>query len=137
MTRIITVNRKFATIFSFLFLITSTVLSGYFFYSTTYIYFKKIEEKLVEVTRAYNEVRYLENESLLLENKKQEFSNAPKIVEEGEFTNDELNDVIAKVLEDKAIEISYFYLKANNIDYPILFEETPVIYFVSYKTGDE
>lgn len=134
---VITVNRKFATIFSFVFLITSVVLSGYFFYNTTYIYSRKLEEKLVEATRAYNEVKYLENEAMLLENKKQEFLNAPKLIEEGEFINTELKNVIEKVLESKAVDINYFYLKANNVDYPILFEETPVVYFVSYKTGDE
>uniref|UniRef100_A0A7C5U8U5 Uncharacterized protein n=1 Tax=Fervidobacterium nodosum TaxID=2424 RepID=A0A7C5U8U5_9BACT len=132
----ITINRKYAIIFSAIFLVVSIVLSGFYFYNSYYSYIRNLENLLSETTRVYNQMKRAEEESKFLEAKRQEFLNSPSIVKEGEFQERELQQLIETMLSNRFLEIDYLYLKAQ-VDYPILFEDTPVIYIVSLKTGGE
>lgn len=132
----ITINRKYAIIFSAIFLVVSIVLSGFYFYNSYYSYIRNLENLLSETTSVYNQMKRAEEESKFLEAKRQEFLNSPSIVKEGEFQERELQQLIETMLSNKFLEIDYLYLKAQ-VDYPILFEDTPVIYIVSLKTGGE
>lgn len=132
----ITINRRYAIILSAVFLVLSIFLSGYYFYNSYYTYIRNLENLLSETTSVYNSLRRVEEEAKFLEMKREQFLNSLKIVKEGEFTDEELRQLIETMLANKFLEIDYLYLKAQ-IDYPILFEETPVIYLVSLKTGGD
>lgn len=132
----ITVNRKYAIIFSALFLVSSVILSGFYFYNSYYSSIRKLENLLSDTTKVYNQMKRVEEEAKFLETKRQQFFASPSFNKEGEFVQEELQQLLETLLSNKYLEIDYLYLKAQ-VDYPVLFEDTPVIYIVSLKTGGE
>ncbi|MEN3043061.1 MAG: hypothetical protein ABDH59_07200 [Fervidobacterium sp.] len=132
----ITINRKFAVVFSVAFLVVTVAISAYYFYSSFFKYFTNFENLLSETTRSHNLMKQAEEEARFLETKRQEFMNSLILNKEGELVESEVRELIQKILNNKTVEINYLYLTAK-VDYPILFEDTPVIYYISLKTGGE
>lgn len=52
------------------------------------------------------------------------------------MSNEALQELLGKILLNDVLEVDYIYLKAQ-VDYPILFEDTPVVYRVLIKTGGD
>jgi len=131
-----TISRSFAVIFSFLFLLITTLLSAVYFYNVYYSFTMKLEDKLSQTTTAYNKLKQLEQEAELLAETKEKITNSPKFLVDTEMSNEALQELIGKLLSNEILEVDYIYLKAQ-VDYPILFEDTPVVYRVLIKTGGD
>jgi len=131
-----TISRKFAVIFSFSFLLITSLLGAFYFYNVYFSFTKKLEDKLSQTTTAYNKLKQLEQEAELLAETREKIANSPKFLIDTEMSSESLQDLIAKMLSNDVLELDYIYLKAQ-VDYPILFEDTPVVYRVLIKTGGD
>lgn len=131
-----TISRKFAVIFSFSFLLITSLLGAFYFYNVYFSFTKKLEDKLSQTTTAYNKLKQLEQEAELLAETKEKITNSPKFLVDTEMSNEALQELIGKLLSNEILEVDYIYLKAQ-VDYPILFEDTPVVYRVLIKTGGD
>lgn len=131
-----TISRNFAVIFAFSFLIITTFLSAFYFYKTYFGFTRELEDRLSQTTMAYNKLKQLEQEAELLAETKQKITNSPRFLIDTEMSCEALQELISKILSNDVLEVDYIYLKAQ-VDYPIIFEDTPVIYRVLIKTGGE
>lgn len=131
-----TISRKFAVIFSFSFILITSLLSAFYFYKTYFGFTRELEDRLSQTTTAYNKLKQLEQETELLAETREKIANSPKFLIDTEMSSESLQDLIAKMLSNDVLEVDYIYLRAQ-VDYPILFEDTPVVYRVLIKTGGE
>lgn len=131
-----TFSRKFAVIFSFSFLLITSFLSAFYFCNVYFSFTRKLEDKLSQTTTAYNKLKQLEQEAELLAETREKIANSPKFLIDTEMSSESLQDLIGKMLSNDVLEVDYIYLKAQ-VDYPILFEDTPVVYRVLIKTGGD
>jgi len=65
---------------------------------------------------------------------KDELNNSYKVTIEGTLTNLDLEKVMKEIVTSKVVEIDYFSITSES-QFPIVFEDTPVIYQVSIVTG--
>ena len=130
----ITVNRKVAILLAFILLIVSSSLSVFYYYSSVHNYLTRLEGKLSMVTNSYNQMRLLERESEMIAELKDELNNSYKVIIEGTLTNLDLEEVMKEIVTSKVVEIDYFSITSES-QFPIVFEDTPVIYQVSIVTG--
>ena len=130
----ITVNRKVAILLAFILLIVSSSLSVFYYYSSVHNYLTRLEGKLSMVTNSYNQMRLLERESEMIAELKDELNNSYKVTIEGTLTNLDLEEVMKEIVTSKVVEIDYFSITSES-QFPIVFEDTPVIYQVSIVTG--
>ncbi|HOA16843.1 MAG TPA: hypothetical protein PL174_07445 [Fervidobacterium sp.] len=130
----ITVNRKVAILLAFILLIVSSSLSVFYYYSSVHNYLTRLEGKLSMVTNSYNQMRLLERESEMIAELKDELNNSYKVTIEGTLTNLDLEKVMKEIVTSKVVEIDYFSITSES-QFPIVFEDTPVIYQVSIVTG--
>lgn len=130
----ITVNRKVAILLAFILLIVSSSLSVFYYYSSVHNYLTRLEGKLSMVTNSYNQMRLLERESEMIADLKDELNNSYKVTIEGTLTNLDLEKVMKEIVTSKVVEIDYFSITSES-QFPIVFEDTPVIYQVSIVTG--
>ncbi len=130
----ITVNRKVAILLAFILLIVSSGLSVFYYYSSVHNYLTRLEGKLSMVTNSYNQMRLLERESEMIADLKDELNNSYKVTIEGTLTNLDLEKVMKEIVTSKVVEIDYFSITSES-QFPIVFEDTPVIYQVSIVTG--
>ncbi len=130
----ITISRRVAIIIAFLILIVSSALSVFYYYNSVHNYLARLEEKLSMVTNSYNQMKILEKESEMIANLKDELNSSYKATIQGTLTNLDLENVIREILTSKVVEIDYFSIKSEN-QFPIVFEDIPVVYQVSIVTG--
>jgi hypothetical protein len=128
----ITVNRKVAILLAFILLIVSSSLSVFYYYSSVHNYLTRLEGKLSMVTNSYNQMRLLERESEMIAELKDELNNSYKVTIEGTLTNLDLEKVMKEIVTSKVVEIDYFSITSES-QFPIVFEDTPVIYQVSIE----
>ncbi|MEM5872114.1 MAG: hypothetical protein QW051_04540 [Candidatus Aenigmatarchaeota archaeon] len=131
-----TISRNVAVISAFLFLILTTFLSLFYFYNVYFSFTRKLEDKLSQTTIAYNKLKQLEQEAELLAETREKIANSPRFLIDTEMSNEALQELLGKILLNDVLEVDYIYLKAQ-VDYPILFEDTPVVYRVLIKTGGD
>jgi len=79
-------------------------------------------------------MKILEKESEMIANLKDELNSSYKATIQGTLTNLDLENVIREILTSKVVEIDYFSIKSEN-QFPIVFEDIPVVYQVSIVTG--
>ncbi len=130
----ITVNRKVAILLAFILLIVSSSLSVFYYYSSVHNYLTRLEGKLSMVTNSYNQMRLLERESEMIADLKDELNNSYKVTIEDTLTNLDLEKVMKEIVTSKVVEIDYFSITSES-QFPIVFEDNPVIYQVSIVTG--
>ncbi|KAF2961337.1 hypothetical protein [Fervidobacterium sp. 2310opik-2] len=132
----IVIQRKIAVLIAFFIMIVLFLMAGIYFYNSYYQYMKNLESKLSEVTQVYNKLKQLEQESEILAKLQEDFGNMLEMEVNSELTSDDVEKLISKILSKRMSEIKYFYINAN-VDYPILFEATPVYYTVNLKVGGD
>jgi len=70
----------------------------------------------------------------MIANLKDELNNSFKTTIEGTLTNLDLEKVMKEIVTSKVVEIDYFSITSES-QFPIVFEDAPVIYKVSIVTG--
>jgi len=65
---------------------------------------------------------------------KDELNNSYKVTIEDTLTNLDLEKVMKEIVTSKVVEIDYFSITSES-QFPIVFEDNPVIYQVSIVTG--
>jgi len=133
---VIVIQRKIAVLIAFFIMIVLFLMAGIYFYNSYYQYMKNLESKLSEVTQVYNKLKQLEQESEILAKLQEDFGNMLEMEVNSELISDDVEKLISKILSKRMSEIKYFYINAN-VDYPILFEATPVYYTVNLKVGGD
>ncbi|MGB9613886.1 MAG: hypothetical protein ACP5KD_03765 [Fervidobacterium sp.] len=129
-------DRKTAVIIAIVFMLLSILISALYYYNSYYMYLNYLEQKLSETTQNYNKLKHLEQESEILSKFRQEIVDLKDLEINSEMSAQDLEKLCSDLLSKKVIEFSYLYIKAN-VDYPILFEDSPVYYNVTLKIGGE